>query len=67
MNSSVIEMSLNVPFTPSPIDFSRRRQPSNVFIKRLQSTLPIKRKLTYISQQFYLVPSKDSPIINMMK
>lgn len=39
-----IEISWNVPYTPSPIDFGRRRQ-HTLYIKKLQSTMPLKRSL----------------------
>lgn len=38
-----IEISWNVPYTPSPIDFCRRRQ-HTLYINNVHSTLPIKRR-----------------------
>ena len=39
-----------VPIAPGPIDFGRRRIFSHIYVKRLQCTLPIKRKSAYSSQ-----------------
>jgi len=46
---ATIEISWNLPYTPSPIDFGRRRQ-HPLYIKKLQSTMPIKRRL-YIMEK----------------
>jgi len=67
MNSGMVEASWNVPFTPSPIDFGRRRQPATVIIKRLQSTLPVKHKLTCNTQLFIVHPPKDTVLVSLHK
>lgn len=42
-STASIEISWNVPYTPSPIDFCRRRQ-HTLYINNVHSTLPIKRR-----------------------
>lgn len=57
--NNIVETCWNVPFTPSPIDFGRRRQ-IPVVIKRMQYTLPEKRKLKNAAQLFIVNPKKES-------
>jgi len=55
---SSCEVGWNVPFAPGPIDAMRRRQVP-ISIKRLQCTLPVKKKLTCNTQLYVVHPSKE--------
>jgi hypothetical protein len=55
-----------VPFAPGPLDMFRRR-PATLFINKLQSTRPIKNKLTCKSQIFVVHPLKESVKITVQK
>ena len=61
MNSCELscEISWNAPFAPGPIDAMRRRQVP-LSIKRLQCTLPVKRKLTCNTQLYIVHPLKEN-------
>jgi hypothetical protein len=58
MNSCSLE-DRYAPIAPGPIDFFRRRgQP--IVVKRVQSTLPIKSKMTCNTQVYITRSLKDS-------
>jgi hypothetical protein len=54
-----VPINWNAPFAPGPIDAMRRRQVP-LTIKRLQCTLPVKRKLTCNTQLFFVHPNNES-------
>lgn len=54
------------PIAPGPIDFFRRR-PQTIVVKRLQSTLPIKHKMTYNPQIYITQSLKDSIKVSHQK
>lgn len=56
--NKVEEARWNTPFAPGPID-SMRRRAAPMPIKRLQCTLPVKRKLTGNSQLYVFHPTKE--------
>ena len=42
-----IEISWNLPYTPSPIDFGRRRQ-HPLYINKVKSTMSVKRPAQFV-------------------
>jgi hypothetical protein len=63
---SSCEVSWNTPFAPGPIDAMRRRQvPLN--IKRLQCTLPVRRRLTNNVQLYVVHPTKEPFQVSLHK
>lgn len=47
VQTTTIEISWNLPYTPSPIDFGRRRQ-HPLYINKVKSTMSVKRPAQFV-------------------